>query len=55
MHNELGSWVTPPCHIHLGGALKMIIIKRNHTVFPQRIIRKDALFQEDIALVKKGL
>ena len=24
MHNELGSWVTLPCHIHLGGALKMI-------------------------------
>ena len=24
MHNRLGSWVTLPCHIHLGGALKMI-------------------------------
>ena len=22
MHNVLGSWVTLPCHIHLGGALK---------------------------------
>ena len=27
MHNRLGSWVTLPCHIHLGGVLKMIIIK----------------------------
>ena len=26
MHNRLGSWVTLPCHIHLGGALKMIKI-----------------------------
>ena len=26
MHKELGSWVTLPCHIHLGGALKMIIM-----------------------------
>ena len=31
MHNELGSWVTLPCHIHLGGALKMIIIKYMHS------------------------
>ena len=23
MHNRLGPWVTLPCHIHLGGALKM--------------------------------
>ena len=22
MHKELESWVTLPCHIHLGGALK---------------------------------
>ena len=27
MHKELESWVTLPCDIHLGGALKMIIIK----------------------------
>ena len=31
MHNELVSWVTLPCHIHLGGALKMIIIKHMHS------------------------
>ena len=24
MHNELGSWVTLPCDIHLGGVLKII-------------------------------
>ena len=24
MHKELESWVTLPCHIHLGGALKII-------------------------------
>ena len=26
MHKELGSWVTLPCHIHLGGALEIIKI-----------------------------
>ena len=31
MHNQLGSWVTLPCHIHLGGALKMIEIKSMHS------------------------
>ena len=31
MHNQLGSWVTLPCHIHLGGALKMIGIKSMHS------------------------
>ena len=31
MHNELGSWVTLPCHIHLGGALKMVEIKSMHS------------------------
>ena len=31
MHNQLGSWVTLPCHIHLGGALKMINIKNMHS------------------------
>ena len=31
MHNRLGSWVTLPCHIHLGGALKMINIKNMHS------------------------
>ena len=31
MHNRLGSWVTLPCHIHLGGALKMIEIKSMHS------------------------
>ena len=31
MHKEIGSWVTLPCHIHLGGALKMIIIKYMHS------------------------
>ena len=31
MHNRLGSWVTLPCHIHLGGALKMIAIKNMHS------------------------
>ena len=31
MHKELGSWVTLPCHIHLGGALKMIRIKYMHS------------------------
>ena len=31
MHNRLGSWVTLPCHIHLGGALKMIDIKSMHS------------------------
>ena len=31
MHNRLGSWVTLPCHIHLGGALKMIIIEYKHS------------------------
>ena len=27
---KLGSWVTLPCHIHLGGALKIIKIKYMH-------------------------
>ena len=31
IHNRLGSWVTLPCHIHLGGALKMIEIKSMHS------------------------
>ena len=31
MHNELGTWVTLPRHIHLGGALKMIIMKYMHS------------------------
>lgn len=31
MHNELGIWVTLPCHIHLGEALKMIIITCMHS------------------------
>ena len=31
MHKELESWVTLPCHIHLGGALKMIEIKNMHS------------------------
>ena len=31
MHKELGSWVTLPCHIHLGGALKMMEIKSMHS------------------------
>ena len=31
MHNELGSWVTLPCHIHLGGALKIIKIEYMHS------------------------
>ena len=31
MHNRLGSWVTLPCHIHLGRALKMIEIKNMHS------------------------
>ena len=31
MHNRLGSWVTLPCHIHLGGALKMKKIKSMHS------------------------
>ena len=31
MHNRLGSWVTLPCHIHLGGVLKMIEIKSMHS------------------------
>ena len=31
MHNELGIWVTLPRHIHLGGALKMIIMKYMHS------------------------
>ena len=31
MHKELGSWVTLPCHIHLGGALKIIKIEYVHT------------------------
>ena len=31
MHKELGSWVTLPCHIHLGGALKMIKIAYMHS------------------------
>ena len=29
MHNWLGSWVTLPCHIHLGGVLKMIKLQCN--------------------------
>ena len=29
MHKELESWVTLPCHIHLGGALKMIRLQYN--------------------------
>ena len=31
MHNELGSWVTLPCHIDLGGALEMIRMKYMHS------------------------
>ena len=31
MHRELGSWVTLPCHIHLGGVLKMITMKSMHS------------------------
>ena len=31
MHKELESWVTLPCHIHLGGALKMIKIEYMHS------------------------
>ena len=31
MHKELGSWVTLPCHIHLGGALKIIKIEYRHS------------------------
>ena len=31
MHNVLGSWVTLPCHIHLGGVLKMMEIKSMHS------------------------
>ena len=31
MHKELGSWVTLPCHIHLGGALKIIKIEYMHS------------------------
>jgi len=31
MHKELESWVTLPCHIHLGGALKMIRMKYMHS------------------------
>ena len=31
MDKELGSWVTLPCHIYLGEALKMIIIKYMHS------------------------
>ena len=27
MHKELVSWVTLPCHIHLGGALKILKIE----------------------------
>ena len=31
MHKELGSLVTLPCHIHLGGALKIIKIEYMHS------------------------
>ena len=31
MHNRLGSWVTLPCHIHLGGEPKMMEIKSMHS------------------------
>ena len=31
MHKELESWVTLPCHIHLGGALKTITIENMHS------------------------
>ena len=31
MHKELGSWVTLPCHIHLGGELKIIKIEYMHS------------------------
>ena len=31
MHKQLGSWVTLTCHIHLGGALKMIESKSMHS------------------------
>ena len=31
MHNRLGSWVTLPCHIHLGGAPRIIEIKSMHS------------------------
>ena len=31
MHKEFGSRVTLPCHIHLGGALKIINIEYMHS------------------------
>ena len=31
LHKELGSWVTLSCHIHLGGALKIIKIEYMHS------------------------
>ena len=31
MHNELGSRVNLPCHINLGGALKIINIEYMHS------------------------
>ena len=31
MHNELGSWVSLPRHIHLGGALIIINIEYMHS------------------------
>ena len=52
MHNELGSWVTLPCHIHLGGALKIIKIEYMHSS-PSKVndhIRniKDSIIQPSI-------
>ena len=32
MHNQLGSSVTLTCHIHLGGALKMIRYKEHAVI-----------------------
>ena len=31
MHKELGSWVTLPCHIHLGGVLTIIKVEYMHS------------------------
>ena len=31
MHNRLGLWITLPCHIHLGGAHKMIRMNNMHS------------------------
>ena len=49
MHKELESWVTLPCHIHLGGALKMIRMKYMHSS-PR--IMNDHTIDKTIALRK---